>query len=197
MLCILRLIFFKRHMKLRMWMVYCSRGIFHGFICFHPTYFSPSCFVLELFLGTLVMDNLHPEAHFLWQYATYEPQDADDLLLADSDVNHELILVSVHIRYLQFLPMFFLAALIIEELKGFVLNHKLWITKGSLGTLVRGVPCDLKVTGLSRGIGHWKQVRSLTIHPSGCGPSPDPAYAGCFVHRAALLLINNNKNNNN
>ena len=65
MLCILRLIFFKRHMKLRMWMVYCSRGIFHGFICFHPTYFSPSCFVLELFFETLVMDNLHPEAHFL------------------------------------------------------------------------------------------------------------------------------------
>jgi len=28
--------------------------------------------------------------------------------------------------------------------------------KGSLGTLVRGVSCDLKVTGSSRGIGHWK-----------------------------------------
>jgi len=38
-------------------------------------------------------------------------------------------------------------------------------TKGSLGTLVRGVPCDLKVTGSSRGIGHWKQVRPPTIHP--------------------------------
>jgi len=49
--------------------------------------------------------------------------------------------------------------------------------KGSLGTLVRGVPCDLKVTGSSIGIGHWKQVRPPTIHPSGCGPSPNPAYA--------------------
>jgi len=39
------------------------------------------------------------------------------------------------------------------------------VKKGSLGTLVRGVPCDLKVTGSSRGIGHWKQVRPPTIHP--------------------------------
>ena len=61
--------------------------------------------------------------------------------------------------------------------------------KGSLGTLVRDVPCDLKVTGSSRGIGHWKQVRPPTIYPSGCGPFPDPAYAGCFVHRAALYDI--------
>ena len=53
---------------------------------------------------------------------------------------------------------------------------------------VKLVPCDLKVTGSSRGIGHWKQVRPPTIHPSGCGPSPDPAYAGYFVHRAALFL---------
>ena len=59
--------------------------------------------------------------------------------------------------------------------------------KGSFGTLVRGVPCDLKVTGSSRGIGHWKQVRPPAIHSSGCGPSLDPAYAGCFVHRAFLL----------
>jgi len=51
------------------------------------------------------------------------------------------------------------------------------------------VPCDLKVTGSSRGIGHWKQVRPPTIHPLGCGPSPDPAYAGYFVHRAALLAF--------
>jgi len=45
--------------------------------------------------------------------------------------------------------------------------------KGSFGTLVRGVPCDLKVMGSSRGIGNWKQVKPSTIHPSGCGPSPD------------------------
>ena len=50
--------------------------------------------------------------------------------------------------------------------------------KGSLGTLVRGVPCDLKVTGSSRGIGHWKQIRPPTIHPSGRSPFPHPAYAG-------------------
>ena len=49
------------------------------------------------------------------------------------------------------------------------------------------MPCDLKVTGSSCGIGHWKQVRPPTIHPSGCGPSPDPTYAGCFVHRAVLF----------
>jgi len=61
--------------------------------------------------------------------------------------------------------------------------------KGSLGTLVRGVPCDLKVTGSSRGIGYWKQVRPPTIHPLGCGPSPDPAYTRCFVHWAALNCI--------
>jgi len=61
--------------------------------------------------------------------------------------------------------------------------------KGSLGTLVRGVPCDLKVTGSSRGIGHWKQVRPPTIHLSRCGLSLDPAYVGCFVHRAALFLM--------
>ena len=51
----------------------------------------------------------------------------------------------------------------------------------------KGVLCDLKVTGSSHGIGHWKQVRPPTIHPLGCGPSPDPAYAGCFVHRAAIF----------
>ena len=27
-------------------------------------------------------------------------------------------------------------------------------------------------------------------HPSGYDPSPDPAYAGCFVHRAALTQRN-------
>jgi len=48
--------------------------------------------------------------------------------------------------------------------------------------------CDLKVTGSSREIGYWKQVRPPTIHPSGCGPSSDPAYMGCFVHRAALFI---------
>jgi len=60
--------------------------------------------------------------------------------------------------------------------------------KGSLGTLVRGVLCDCKVTGSSRGIGRWKQVRPPTIHPLGCGPSPDPACVRCFVHHAALFL---------
>jgi len=59
--------------------------------------------------------------------------------------------------------------------------------KGSLGTLVRGVSCDLKVTGSSCEIGHWKQVRPPTIHPLGCGPYPDLAYAGCFVHWAVLF----------
>jgi len=48
----------------------------------------------------------------------------------------------------------------------------------------------LKVMSSSREIGHWKQVRLPTIHPSGCGLSPDLAYAGCFVHRAALLNLN-------
>ena len=61
--------------------------------------------------------------------------------------------------------------------------------KGSLGTLVRGVPCDLKVTGSNCGIGHWKQVRPSTIHHSGCGPSPNPAYAECFVYRTAFYGI--------
>jgi len=61
--------------------------------------------------------------------------------------------------------------------------------KGGLGTLVRGVPYDLKVTGSSRGIGYLKQVRPPTIHPLGCGPSPDLAYARCFVHRAVLLFM--------
>jgi len=59
--------------------------------------------------------------------------------------------------------------------------------KGSIGTLVRGVPCDLKVTGSSREIGHLKQVRLSIIHPLGRGTFSDPA--GCFVHRAALLYI--------
>ena len=58
----------------------------------------------------------------------------------------------------------------------------------SLGTLVRGVSCDLNVTGSSRGIGHWKQVRPPTIHPLGCSPSPDLAYVGCFMHTVALTL---------
>jgi len=60
--------------------------------------------------------------------------------------------------------------------------------KGSTGTLVKGMLRDLKVTGLSRGISHGKQVRPPTIHYSGCGSSPDPAYAGCFVHRTALYI---------
>jgi len=59
--------------------------------------------------------------------------------------------------------------------------------KGSLGTLVRDVPYDLKVMGLSRGVGNWKHVRPPTMYPLGSGPSPDPAYARCFVHRVALL----------
>uniref|UniRef100_A0A7C9CRF3 Uncharacterized protein n=1 Tax=Opuntia streptacantha TaxID=393608 RepID=A0A7C9CRF3_OPUST len=33
-----------------------------------------------------------------------------------------------------------------------------------------------------------KQVRPPTIHRSGCSRSPDPAYARCFVHRAALMI---------
>ena len=61
--------------------------------------------------------------------------------------------------------------------------------KGSLGTLVRGVSCDLKVTGSSRGIGHWKQVRPLIIYPSWCGPSSNSKYAGCFVHHTDLNLF--------
>lgn len=32
---------------------------------------------------------------------------------------------------------------------------------------------------------------TVTSHPLGCGPSPDPAKAGCFVHTAAFLKKKN------
>ena len=59
--------------------------------------------------------------------------------------------------------------------------------KESLGTLIRGVPYDLKVMASSCEISHGKEVRPPTIHPSGCGPFPDLAYTGRFVHRTVLL----------
>jgi len=55
--------------------------------------------------------------------------------------------------------------------------------KGSLGASLRGVSCDLKVAGSSGKIDHCKQVRPPIIHLPGCGPCPNPAYAGCFVHQ--------------
>ena len=61
--------------------------------------------------------------------------------------------------------------------------------KGSLATLVRGLLCDLKITGSSHEISHWKQVRPPIIHPSRYCHSPNPAYAGCFVHWATLFIV--------
>jgi len=54
--------------------------------------------------------------------------------------------------------------------------------------LVRGVPCDLKVTGSSRESVTGNRLDLLQFTFRGCGPSSDPEYAGCFVYRAALFL---------
>ena len=67
--------------------------------------------------------------------------------------------------------------------------------KGSLGTLVRGVSCNLKVTGSSRGIGHWKQVRPPTIHPLGCGPSRTLRMRDALCTGLPLFIKTMNKSN--
>ena len=60
---------------------------------------------------------------------------------------------------------------------------------GSIGTLIRGVPYDLKITGSNCRIGHWKPVRPLIIYPSGCGHSPNPTYTDISCTELSFFLM--------
>ena len=64
--------------------------------------------------------------------------------------------------------------------------------KGSLGAVVKLLPCDHEVTGSSPGNSLLQKCRERlrTIDPKWSDPSPDPAQAGAACTGAALFFFN-------
>ncbi|KAM0876286.1 hypothetical protein ACQ4PT_036257 [Festuca glaucescens] len=59
--------------------------------------------------------------------------------------------------------------------------------KGSLGAVVKLLPCDQEATGSSRGNSLLQKLQGKAAYndPMWSDPSPDPAQSGSFMHRAA------------
>uniref|UniRef100_A0A453L6T4 Uncharacterized protein n=1 Tax=Aegilops tauschii subsp. strangulata TaxID=200361 RepID=A0A453L6T4_AEGTS len=69
--------------------------------------------------------------------------------------------------------------------------HIAFSLKGSLGAVVKLLPCDHEVTGSSPGNSLLQKCRERlrTIDPKWSDPSPDPAQAGATCTGAALFIL--------